>query len=220
MSSPSQNCMNLPPDKVQLLSQYDNEKKWELICDQVGTRTLLPLDALPWPGWGWLERRHCHAAPRAGLVEHVGRCWGAGGICRLWNCPLLDKASQRPMSHEQGRVCPRKSWPVQLGCVTILLLSFLESRCPPSGAGEERESPQGWTSLSYPRGSGQDPCPPFTLGPEELPSTKQLPKVHRLLSGGAGTKTLPHFAQSGAWAATFKAHWLPWPFQLLGCCPW
>uniref|UniRef100_A0A8C9US49 Formin like 1 n=1 Tax=Spermophilus dauricus TaxID=99837 RepID=A0A8C9US49_SPEDA len=32
--SPPQNCMNLPPDKVQLLSQYDNEKKWELICDQ------------------------------------------------------------------------------------------------------------------------------------------------------------------------------------------
>lgn len=31
--------MNLPPDKVQLLSQYDNEKKWELICDQVGTRS-------------------------------------------------------------------------------------------------------------------------------------------------------------------------------------
>ncbi|XP_033619038.1 formin-like protein 1 [Fukomys damarensis] len=28
------NCMNLPPDKVQLLSQYDDEKKWELICDQ------------------------------------------------------------------------------------------------------------------------------------------------------------------------------------------
>ncbi|XP_066220005.1 formin-like protein 1 isoform X4 [Saccopteryx leptura] len=28
------NCMNLPQDKVQLLSQYDNEKKWELICDQ------------------------------------------------------------------------------------------------------------------------------------------------------------------------------------------
>uniref|UniRef100_A0A672F9B9 Formin-like protein 1 n=1 Tax=Salarias fasciatus TaxID=181472 RepID=A0A672F9B9_SALFA len=26
--------MNLPPDKLQLLSQYDNEKKWELICDQ------------------------------------------------------------------------------------------------------------------------------------------------------------------------------------------
>ncbi|RXN00344.1 Formin-like protein 1 [Acipenser ruthenus] len=26
--------MNLPPDKMQLLSQYDNEKKWELVCDQ------------------------------------------------------------------------------------------------------------------------------------------------------------------------------------------
>uniref|UniRef100_A0A8C2UA26 Formin like 1 n=1 Tax=Coturnix japonica TaxID=93934 RepID=A0A8C2UA26_COTJA len=26
--------MNLPPDKMKLLSQYDNEKKWELICDQ------------------------------------------------------------------------------------------------------------------------------------------------------------------------------------------
>ncbi|CAL1587723.1 unnamed protein product [Knipowitschia caucasica] len=26
--------MNLPPDKLQLLSDYDNEKKWELVCDQ------------------------------------------------------------------------------------------------------------------------------------------------------------------------------------------
>uniref|UniRef100_UPI0037E8D08F formin-like protein 1 isoform X2 n=1 Tax=Semicossyphus pulcher TaxID=241346 RepID=UPI0037E8D08F len=26
--------MNLPPDKVKILSQYDNEKKWDLICDQ------------------------------------------------------------------------------------------------------------------------------------------------------------------------------------------
>ncbi|XP_064380519.1 formin-like protein 1 isoform X2 [Dromaius novaehollandiae] len=26
--------MNLPPDKMKLLSQYDNEKKWELVCDQ------------------------------------------------------------------------------------------------------------------------------------------------------------------------------------------
>uniref|UniRef100_A0A8C8JAT6 Formin-like 2a n=1 Tax=Oncorhynchus tshawytscha TaxID=74940 RepID=A0A8C8JAT6_ONCTS len=29
-----QNSMNLPPDKARLLRQYDNEKKWELICDQ------------------------------------------------------------------------------------------------------------------------------------------------------------------------------------------
>ncbi|XP_072299092.1 formin-like protein 1 isoform X2 [Eucyclogobius newberryi] len=26
--------MNLPPDKLQLLSEYDNDKKWELVCDQ------------------------------------------------------------------------------------------------------------------------------------------------------------------------------------------
>uniref|UniRef100_A0A673KU10 Formin-like protein 3 n=1 Tax=Sinocyclocheilus rhinocerous TaxID=307959 RepID=A0A673KU10_9TELE len=29
-----QNSMNLPPDKARLLRQYDNEKKWDLICDQ------------------------------------------------------------------------------------------------------------------------------------------------------------------------------------------
>uniref|UniRef100_A0A8C8EKH4 Formin-like 1a n=1 Tax=Oncorhynchus tshawytscha TaxID=74940 RepID=A0A8C8EKH4_ONCTS len=28
------NSMNLPPDKVTILCQYDNEKKWELVCDQ------------------------------------------------------------------------------------------------------------------------------------------------------------------------------------------
>ncbi|XP_028287712.1 formin-like protein 1 [Parambassis ranga] len=28
------NTMNLPPDKVKILCQYDNEKKWDLICDQ------------------------------------------------------------------------------------------------------------------------------------------------------------------------------------------
>uniref|UniRef100_A0A8C7E0P6 Formin-like 3 n=1 Tax=Oncorhynchus kisutch TaxID=8019 RepID=A0A8C7E0P6_ONCKI len=29
-----QNSMNLPPDKARLLRQYDNDKKWDLICDQ------------------------------------------------------------------------------------------------------------------------------------------------------------------------------------------
>ncbi|KAF7239147.1 Formin-like protein 1 [Varanus komodoensis] len=33
----AENSMNLPPDKMKLLSQYDNEKKWELICDQFAT---------------------------------------------------------------------------------------------------------------------------------------------------------------------------------------
>uniref|UniRef100_A0A8C6NK80 Formin like 1 n=1 Tax=Nothobranchius furzeri TaxID=105023 RepID=A0A8C6NK80_NOTFU len=29
-----ENTMNLPPDKLTLLDQYDNDKKWELVCDQ------------------------------------------------------------------------------------------------------------------------------------------------------------------------------------------
>uniref|UniRef100_A0A669CXU2 Formin like 1 n=1 Tax=Oreochromis niloticus TaxID=8128 RepID=A0A669CXU2_ORENI len=32
------NTMNLPPDKVKILSQYDSEKKWDLICDQFRRR--------------------------------------------------------------------------------------------------------------------------------------------------------------------------------------
>lgn len=43
--------MNLPPDKVQLLSQYDNEKKWELICDQVGTGSAHHPVVPCLPGW-------------------------------------------------------------------------------------------------------------------------------------------------------------------------
>lgn len=35
VSSLPQSSMNLPPDKARLLRQYDNEKKWDLICDQV-----------------------------------------------------------------------------------------------------------------------------------------------------------------------------------------
>uniref|UniRef100_A0A803T2C3 Formin like 3 n=1 Tax=Anolis carolinensis TaxID=28377 RepID=A0A803T2C3_ANOCA len=31
---PASSSMNLPPDKARLLRQYDNEKKWDLICDQ------------------------------------------------------------------------------------------------------------------------------------------------------------------------------------------
>ena len=27
--------MDLPPDKVKLLKGYDDDKKWDLICDQV-----------------------------------------------------------------------------------------------------------------------------------------------------------------------------------------
>lgn len=43
-----QNSMNLPPDKMKLLNQYDNEKKWELICDQVRSK-LTPSPVSPRP---------------------------------------------------------------------------------------------------------------------------------------------------------------------------
>lgn len=61
--------MNLPPDKARLLRQYDNEKKWDLICDQVqGLRPKVRLGMAagpwaltaalgsleePWPGLGF-----------------------------------------------------------------------------------------------------------------------------------------------------------------------
>jgi hypothetical protein len=30
-----QASMDLPPDKAKLLKNYDSEKKWDIICDQV-----------------------------------------------------------------------------------------------------------------------------------------------------------------------------------------
>lgn len=30
-----QTSMDLPPDKAKLLKNYDYEKKWDIICDQV-----------------------------------------------------------------------------------------------------------------------------------------------------------------------------------------
>lgn len=30
-----QASMDLPADKAKLLKQYDNEKKWDIICDEV-----------------------------------------------------------------------------------------------------------------------------------------------------------------------------------------
>ena len=35
--------MNLPPDKMRVLSKYDNRKKWELICDQVTIDTVMKI---------------------------------------------------------------------------------------------------------------------------------------------------------------------------------
>lgn len=35
--------MDLPPDKAKLLRNYDDEKKWDMICDQVSNKLLLRL---------------------------------------------------------------------------------------------------------------------------------------------------------------------------------
>ena len=118
--------MNLPPDKVQLLSQYDNEKKWELICDQVGTGPFCHQGALPWPGWGWQERRHCHAAtgPRPCPEASVASGEGAEDICRTLESPSLGPGPpQGPYESRAGLGLPSEElagagpgyWPVQLG---------------------------------------------------------------------------------------------------------
>ncbi|XP_054032906.1 formin-like protein 1 [Dryobates pubescens] len=55
------NSMNLPPDKMKLLSQYDNEKKWELICDQ--------------------ERFQVKNPPSA-YIQKLKSCLDTGGVSR------------------------------------------------------------------------------------------------------------------------------------------
>ncbi|KAM6108121.1 LOW QUALITY PROTEIN: formin-like protein 1 [Pterocles gutturalis] len=55
------NSMNLPPDKMKLLNQYDNEKKWELICDQ--------------------ERFQVKNPPSA-YIQKLKSCLDTGGVSR------------------------------------------------------------------------------------------------------------------------------------------
>lgn len=33
--------MDLPPDKAKFLKQYDDEKKWDIICDQVSRVSII-----------------------------------------------------------------------------------------------------------------------------------------------------------------------------------
>lgn len=56
-SSLLQSYMNLPPDKLKLLSQYDNDKKWELVCDQVRASSLG--DVLVSGSSTWLSAGYC-----------------------------------------------------------------------------------------------------------------------------------------------------------------
>ena len=55
-----QASMDLPPDKAKLLKNYDNEKKWDIICDQVSngdgekmrSRALQPFNPI-WIPYQW-----------------------------------------------------------------------------------------------------------------------------------------------------------------------
>ncbi|RLV84507.1 hypothetical protein DV515_00016158 [Chloebia gouldiae] len=62
--------MNLPPDKARLLRQYDNEKKWDLICDQERFQVKSPPHA-------YIQKLRSFLEP--GVTRKVGG-WG------LWGC--------------------------------------------------------------------------------------------------------------------------------------
>lgn len=83
--------MNLPPDKVQLLSQYDNEKKWELICDQVGDPEVPALRMQELAGEG------LHHAAQEIMSTQVAR-----GPCRILSS--LGRSDQKPQGSSAGRV--------------------------------------------------------------------------------------------------------------------
>ncbi|XP_064899783.1 formin-like protein 3 isoform X3 [Columba livia] len=61
--------MNLPPDKARLLRQYDNEKKWDLICDQERFQVKSPPHT-------YIQKLRSFLEP--GVTRKV-RGWGAGG---------------------------------------------------------------------------------------------------------------------------------------------
>uniref|UniRef100_A0A8C3KPW6 Formin like 3 n=1 Tax=Calidris pygmaea TaxID=425635 RepID=A0A8C3KPW6_9CHAR len=63
--------MNLPPDKARLLRQYDNEKKWDLICDQERFQVKSPPHT-------YIQKLRSFLEP--GVTRKV-RGWGS-----LWGC--------------------------------------------------------------------------------------------------------------------------------------
>lgn len=86
--------MNLPPDKVQLLSQYDNEKKWELICDQVGDPEVPALRMQQLVGEGPPPPRHA--------AQEIMSTQVARGPC--WILSSLGRSDQKPQGSSAGHV--------------------------------------------------------------------------------------------------------------------
>ncbi|XP_068023250.1 formin-like protein 1 isoform X2 [Melanerpes formicivorus] len=86
------NTMNLPPDKMKLLSQYDNEKKWELICDQ--------------------ERFQVKNPPSA-YIQKLKSCLDTGGVSRKVRADPPPPPPLVPSLGEGWGRCQRLSLPPQ-----------------------------------------------------------------------------------------------------------
>ncbi|XP_052770325.1 formin-like protein isoform X2 [Mya arenaria] len=60
------NSMDLPPDKAKLLKNYDDEKKWELVCDQERVHVKNPPDA-------YLTKLRTYLDPRSTRSTKISR---------------------------------------------------------------------------------------------------------------------------------------------------
>ncbi|XP_038020156.1 formin-like protein 3 isoform X5 [Motacilla alba alba] len=84
--------MNLPPDKARLLRQYDNEKKWDLICDQERFQVKSPPHA-------YIQKLRSFLEP--GVTRKV-RGWGLGGLGGALG------GLGEPWGHGSALLCPQK----------------------------------------------------------------------------------------------------------------
>uniref|UniRef100_A0A6Q2YSR4 Formin-like 1a n=1 Tax=Esox lucius TaxID=8010 RepID=A0A6Q2YSR4_ESOLU len=66
------NSMNLPPDKMKVLCQYDNEKKWELVCDQERFQVKNPPSAYLLKLKSYLDQGGVSRKPCSDWTNHIG----------------------------------------------------------------------------------------------------------------------------------------------------
>uniref|UniRef100_A0A8C8BAI0 Formin like 1 n=1 Tax=Otus sunia TaxID=257818 RepID=A0A8C8BAI0_9STRI len=74
------NSMNLPPDKMKLLNQYDNEKKWELICDQERFQVKNPPSA-------YIQKLKSYLDTGGVSRKFKRRVQESTQVLREWGCP-------------------------------------------------------------------------------------------------------------------------------------
>lgn len=158
MSLCSQNMMNLPPDKVKLLCQYDNEKKWELICDQVG---LL-----------------CRRRPSRRLVNNAHLRRNDGEV--LTTCVRRGDWQKTPVTFILSCSCFLHSW---LRCVCVCF--FVSEGAVPGEesticvSGEAEELPGSWTQSKGTVPGPQQP-PSFSVSSNEERAANRQPLRDKL----------------------------------------